>query len=46
LPFDRVTGGALDLAVDDVRERFGSRSLTRAVQLGRKPGLSVPLLPD
>jgi DNA polymerase-4 len=46
LPFDRVTGGALDLAVDDVRERFGAAALTRAVQIGLTPGLSVPILPD
>jgi DNA polymerase-4 len=37
---------ALDAALDDVRDRFGTRALTRAVLLGRDPGLSVPLLPD
>jgi DNA polymerase-4 len=46
LPFDRHAGGALDAAVDDVRTRFGSASLTRAVLLGRDPGVTVPLLPD
>jgi DNA polymerase IV len=46
LPFDRSCGGALDAALDDVRDRFGSASVTRAVLLGRDPGLSVPLLPD
>jgi DNA polymerase-4 len=46
LPFDRHAGGALDAAVDDVRTRFGSSSLTRAVLLGRDPSLTVPLLPD
>jgi DNA polymerase IV len=46
LPFERGAGGALDVAVDDVRERFGSRAVTRAGQLGRSPGISVPLLPD
>ncbi len=46
LPFDRHAGTALDVAVDDVRERFGSSALTRAVLLGRDEGLSVPLLPD
>jgi DNA polymerase-4 len=45
LPFDRH-GRALDAAVDDVRERFGSDALTRAVLLGRDQGLTVPLLPD
>lgn len=46
LPFDRFAGGALDVAVDDVRARFGTLSLTRAGQLGRSSGLSVPMLPD
>jgi DNA polymerase IV len=44
LPFDAA--GALDAAVDEVRERYGSRALTRGVLLGRDPGLTVPLLPD
>ena len=35
LPFDRHAGGALDHAIDDIRERFGSRALTRTVLLGR-----------
>jgi DNA polymerase-4 len=46
LPFERRSGGALDAAVDDVRDRFGSAAITRAVLLGRDPGVSVPLLPD
>jgi DNA polymerase-4 len=46
LPFDRHSGGALDAALDDVRDRFGSAAVTRAVLLGRDQGLSVPLLPD
>ncbi|HVL04406.1 MAG TPA: DNA polymerase IV [Acidimicrobiales bacterium] len=46
LPFDRFAGGALDAAVDDVRERFGSASLTRAAQLGQRQGITVPMLPD
>ncbi|MGI8806988.1 MAG: DNA polymerase IV [Acidimicrobiales bacterium] len=46
LPFDRSTGGALDATLDDVRRRFGSAAVTRAVQLGRREGLTVPLLPD
>ena len=37
---------ALDAALDDVRDRFGSEAITRAVLVGRDPGLSVPLLPD
>jgi len=46
LPFDAHSGGALDLAVDDVRERFGSKSLVRAVLLGRAPDMTMPMLPD
>jgi len=46
LPFDRHSGGALDAALDEVRERFGAAAITRAVLLGRDQGLSVPLLPD
>jgi len=46
LPFERQRASALDAALDDVRERFGSGAITRAVLLGRDQGLSVPLLPD
>jgi DNA polymerase-4 len=46
LPLDRHSGGTLDAALDGVRERFGSDAVTRAVLLGRDPGLSVPVLPD
>jgi DNA polymerase-4 len=46
LPFDRHSGTALDAALDDVRDRFGSTAVTRAVLLGKDEGLSVPLLPD
>jgi DNA polymerase-4 len=45
LPFDRSIAG-IDTTVDEVRDRFGSSAITRAVLLGRDPGLSVPLLPD
>ena len=37
---------AIDEALDDLRDRFGSETITRAVLLGRDQGLSVPLLPD
>ena len=37
---------ALDTALDAVRDRFGTAAITRAVLLGRDPGLTVPLLPD
>jgi DNA polymerase-4 len=46
LPFDRHSGIALDAALDEVRDRFGSAAVTRAVLLGRDQGLSMPLLPD
>jgi DNA polymerase IV len=46
LPFDRHSGGALDAALDEVRARFGSGAVTRAVLLGRDQGMTVPLLPD
>ena len=46
LPFDRRCSIALDLAVDEIRDRFGLSAITRAVLLGRSTGLSMPLLPD
>ena len=42
----RDPGSDLDAAVDAVRDRFGSAALTRAVLLGREPGVEMPLLPD
>jgi len=48
LPLDRRRGGAdsLDVALDDVRDKFGTSAVTRAVLLGRDQGITVPLLPD
>jgi DNA polymerase-4 len=46
LPLDRFSGNALDVALDEVRRRFGATAVTRAVLLGRKQGFTVPLLPD
>jgi DNA polymerase IV len=46
LPFERNRTTALDLTLDQVRERFGPDAITRAVLLGRDHGVSVPLLPD
>ncbi|MFY0407297.1 DNA polymerase IV [Solicola sp. PLA-1-18] len=46
LPFDGSDGTELDTAVDAIRDRFGTSALTRAVQLGRDQGTSVPVLPD
>jgi DNA polymerase IV len=46
LAIDRHSSDALDAAIDEVRQRFGSTALTRAVLLGRSQGLTMPLLPD
>ncbi|MDP9259075.1 MAG: DNA polymerase IV [Actinomycetota bacterium] len=46
LPFERDVEGALDAALDEVRARFGTGAVTRAVLLGRDQGMSMPLLPD
>jgi DNA polymerase IV len=46
LPFGGRDRAQLDLAVDRVRERFGSDAVTRAVLLHRRLGPAVPLLPD
>ena len=46
LPLDRTDAEAMDVALDRVKERFGSNAVTRAVLLGRDQGISVPLLPD
>jgi DNA polymerase-4 len=45
LPFDQ-RAEALDAALDEVRDRFGSAAVTRAVLLGRDQRPSIPLLPD
>jgi DNA polymerase IV len=44
LPFNRSRD--LDLAIDRVRDHFGSAAITRGVLLGKDPGPWVPLLPD
>jgi len=44
MPFDRAPD--LDAVVDRVRDRFGSKSLTRGALVGRDSGVWVPLLPD
>ncbi|HXE98751.1 MAG TPA: DNA polymerase IV [Solirubrobacterales bacterium] len=46
LPLDDARPGTLDAALDDIRDRFGSAAITRAVLVGRDQGLTVPLLPD
>ena len=44
LPFNRSQ--ALDAALDQVRDKFGSALLTRGVHVGTDPGISMPMLPD
>jgi DNA polymerase-4 len=46
LPIDRLANTPLDAALDDLRDRFGTSSITRAALLNRDQGVSVPLLPD
>jgi DNA polymerase-4 len=46
LPQDPRWNEALDDALDEVRDRYGSSAITRAVLLGRTTGFSMPLLPD
>src|SRR5207249_3189928 len=46
LPFRGHELGLLDSAVDHVRDKFGSKLITRASLMGHDPGLTVPLLPD
>ena len=46
LPFAPGGRHALDAALDEVRERFGSTAVVRAVLVGRDDSPAVPLLPD
>ena len=46
LPFDAAGGLAVDAAVDEIRDRYGTAAITRAVLLGRNTGMVMPLLPD
>jgi DNA polymerase-4 len=46
LQLDRRENRALDAALDELRDKFGSGAIKRAVLLGRNDGPSVPLLPD
>jgi DNA polymerase IV len=46
LPLGRGRRYELDVALDEIRDRFGPVAVTRAVLLGRDPGITVPLLPD
>ncbi len=46
LPLDAHSSDELDAALDEVRLRFGSNAITRAVLIGRRRGVEMPLLPD
>lgn len=46
LPLDLARLRGLDEALDEIRGRFGSAAITRAVLVGRDLGPAVPLLPD
>ena len=46
LPFERRSDEALDAVLDEVRMRFGTNAITRAVLLGRDLGWTMPMLPD
>jgi DNA polymerase-4 len=46
LPFHESETGVLDTTLDSVRDRFGSKAITRAKLLGRDDGPTVPMLPD
>jgi DNA polymerase-4 len=46
LPFDERHIDELDAALDEIRDRFGSKAIMRAVLLGREPRPGPPLLPD
>ncbi len=46
LPLDAHEQDALDAVLDEIRDRYGRRAITRGVLLGRDVGLAVPLLPD
>jgi len=46
LPLDGHDRDALDETIDEIRTRFGLDAVTRAVLVGRNPGVVMPLLPD
>ena len=48
LPFGRAPDDprALDAAMDAIRIRYGTDAITRAVLLGKDPGMAMPILPD
>jgi DNA polymerase-4 len=46
LALDEEWSEELDLALDEVRGRYGTDAVVRAILLGRSRGFSMPLLPD
>jgi DNA polymerase-4 len=46
LPLGHERAHALDTVLDDIRDRYGSDAITRAVLVGRDDRPAVPLLPD
>ena len=46
LPFAEIDRASLDAALDTIRDRYGSGSVTRGVLVGKDPGLTMPMLPD
>ncbi|NED94919.1 DNA polymerase IV [Phytoactinopolyspora alkaliphila] len=46
LPWERRPDASLDSALDHLRDRYGTGSVTRASVLGRRVGQPVPILPD
>jgi DNA polymerase-4 len=46
LPFDEHHQEKLDVTIDGLRDRFGAGAVTRAVLIGRDPGMAAPMLPD
>jgi len=46
LPLDVTSDATIDEAIDAVRDKFGSKSLRRAAQVGRTERAPMPMLPD
>ena len=46
LPFGDRADHTLDAALDELRDRFGAESVTRAAEVGRRRSVAVPILPD